>query len=438
MRFLRLENSHMKKILQLKLRIFARLILRKYQPKIIGITGSIGKTTAKEAIFHVLSKKFSVRTSFKNYNNEIGLPLVIIGSESPGKNLLGWLVIFFKVIYLLAWRDKNYPRILVLEMGVDHPGDMDYLVSIAQPQVGVVTAVSFSHLEYFGSLNNIKKEKQRLVESLDANGLAILNYDSEPVSDMSSVIKAKTTSYGIKSEADLMAQDISYNFVRGHYELSGVHFKLNYKGSIVPVFMKNVMSEPAVYAALSATAVGLGEGLNLVDIAAALSDFIPPHGRMNPLPGIKHSFLIDDTYNSSPEAALSAVQILSKVSIDQSAQKYAVMGDMLEIGAYAEEGHRQVGRAIHDSGVDILVAVGERARDFIRGAKDAGMEDEQVFYFDKPSEAGRFLQNRVKEGDVLLVKGSQGMRMEKIVKELMAEPEKANELLVRQDSKWSE
>lgn len=428
----------MKKILQLKLKMFARLILRKYQPKVIGITGSIGKTTAKEAIFHVLSKKFSVRTSFKNYNNEIGLPLVIIGSESPGKNLLGWFAIFFKVIRLLVWRDKNYPRILVLEMGVDHPGDMDYLISIVRPQVAVVTAVSFSHLEYFGSLNNIRKEKQRLVDSLDGNGLAILNYDSEPVQEMSSVVKAKTMSYGIKTEVDLQAQDVNYNFVRGHYELSGIHFKLNYKGAIVPVFMKNVMSEPAIYAALSAVAVGLGEGLNLVDIAAALSDFVPPHGRMNPLPGIKHSFLIDDTYNSSPEAALSAVQILAKVSIDQSAQKYAVMGDMLEIGSYTEEGHRRVGRAIHENGINILVAVGERARDFIRGAKDAGMEDEQIFYFDKPLEAGRFLQNRIKEGDVLLVKGSQGARMEKIVKELMAEPEKAHELLIRQGSEWQE
>ena len=363
----------MKKILQLKLKIFARLILKKYQPKIIGITGSIGKTTAKEAIFHVLSKKFLVRTSFKNYNNEIGLPLVIIGSESPGKNFLGWFGVFFKALGLLLWRDKNYPRILVLEMGVDRPGDMDYLVSIAHPQVAVVTAVSFSHLEYFGSLNNIKKEKQRLAESLDGNGLAILNFDSEPVREMTEVVKAKTISYGIKAEADLRAQDIAFNFVRGHYELSGVHFKVNYQGAIVPVFMKNVMSEPAVYAALSALAVGLGEGLNLVDLAAALSDFVPPHGRMNPLPGIKHSFLIDDTYNSSPEAALSAIKILSKVSIDSSAKKYAVLGDMLEIGAYTEEGHRQVGRAVYNSGLDVLVAVGERARDFIRGAKDAGM-----------------------------------------------------------------
>ncbi len=428
----------MKKILQFKLKMFARLILRKYHPKVIGVTGSIGKTTAREAIFHVLSKKFLVRTSFKNYNNEVGLPLVIIGSESPGKNLFGWVLIFFKVIRLLVWRDKNYPSILVLEMGVDRPGDMDYLVSIAQPQVGVITAVSFSHLEYFGSLNNIKKEKQRLVESLDNDGLAILNYDSEPVKEISVLSQAKIISYGIKAEADLKAQDITYNFVRGHYELSGIHFKLSYQGAIVPVFMKNVMSEPAIYAALAAAAAGLGEGLHLVEIAAALANFVPPHGRMNPLPGIKHSFLIDDTYNSSPEAALSAVKILSKVSIDLSAQKYAVMGDMLEIGSYTEEGHRQVGRAIFESGIDILVAVGERARDFIRGAKEAGMEDEQIFYFDKPLEAGRFLQNRIKEGDVLLVKGSQGARMEKIVKELMAEPDKAAELLVRQGSKWQE
>jgi len=426
----------MKKILQLKLKIAAQLLLKRYKPKVIGITGSIGKSSAKEAVYHLLKNKFKVRTTFKNYNNEIGLPLTIIGAESPGKNLFGWILVFGRVFWLLIFKSKNYPEFLILEMGVDHPGDMEYLTSIVKVDVAIVTAVSYSHLEYFGSLQNIKKEKQVLIEKLDKGGLAILNYDSEPVKEMADVSKAKILSYGIKNNADLQAQAINYNFTRASYELSGINFKLNDQGSVVPVFLKNVISEPAVYAALTAAAVGVHLKMNLVEIAAILSDFTLPPGRMNPLPGIKHSFLIDDTYNSSPEAAISAVNILGKISIDNKASKYAVLGDMLEIGSYTEEGHRLVGEHVCEEKIDFLIAVGERARDFIRGAKDAGYGDEHLFYFDKPEAAGSFLQNRIKEGDVLLIKGSQGARMEKIVKELMAEPEKAEQLIVRQGKEW--
>lgn len=426
----------MKYILQAKLKFFTRLILKKYQPTIVGITGSIGKTSTKEAIFHVLKKKMLVRTSFKNYNNEIGVPLTVIGLESPGRNYLGWFRVFLKAIWLILWKDKNYPKVLVLELGIDRPGDMEYLTAMIKPKVAVVTFVSHSHLEYFGNLNNIKKEKQVLVESLDDSGLAILNFDNQQVKEMATVSKARVLSFGLKENADLIAQDIVYNFSKGRYELSGINFKLNYQGSIVPIIMKNVISEPAVYIALAAVAVGLYFKLNLVDIADSLHDFSLPPGRMNLLSGIKHTFIIDDTYNSSPEAAISAVDVLGKIRVDEASKKYAVLGDMLEIGTYTEEGHQLVGRHLYKNNIDILVAVGEKSRGFIRGAKEAGMEDGQIFYFDKPEEAGRFLQNRIKEGDALLVKGSQGARMEKIVKELLGEPQRAADLLVRQEAKW--
>jgi UDP-N-acetylmuramyl pentapeptide synthase len=427
----------MRNILKLKLKIIAKLILYRYKPKIVGITGSIGKTSAKEAIKHILEAKFNVRTSFKNYNNEFGLPLTIIGCKSPGKNYFAWFFVFFKALSLLIFKSKNYPKVLILEMGVDRPGDMDYLVSIAKPSIAVITSVSYSHLEYFGSLANIKKEKQRLAEALPVGGLAILNYDSAPVKEMTANLKSKVISYGIyENDVSLKAQDITYNFEKERYELAGVNFKLNYEGAVVPVKIKNVMSQPAIYAALAAFAVAKEMGFSVLEAASLLSDFSLPPGRMNMLPGIKHSFIIDDTYNSSPEAALSAVEILGKMSIDSEAHKYAVMGDMLEIGAYTIEGHRLVGRKIKEVGIDYLVAVGERARDFIRGAQDSGMSKDRVFFFDYPEEAGRFLQHRLQAGDLLLIKGSQGARMEKIVKELMAEPDKAKDFLVRQDEGW--
>lgn len=423
----------MNRLLKLKLKILARLILKKYQPVIIGITGSIGKTSAKEAIVHVLSKKLSVRASLKNYNNEIGLPLSIIGAASPGRNIFAWSEIFLKALGLVLIRDKNYPKILVLEMGTDRPGDLDYLTNIAPVNVALVTAVSYSHLEYFGSLNNIKKEKQVLIEKLDNRGLAILNFDNEPTREMAGLSQARVLTYGLLPGADLRAQDIVYNFSRGDYELAGLSFKLNYQGSIVPVVMKNVFSETAIYAALAAAAVGIYFDLNLVSIANSLNDFVLPRGRMTLLPGVKNTFIIDDTYNSSPEAAISALDILGRVKIDSTAARYAVLGEMLEIGHYTEEGHRSVGAKVQENHIDYLIAVGEKSRDFIRGALEAGMSEDRLFYFDKLEEAGRFLQNRIKMGDVLLVKGSQGARMEKLVYELMAEPEKAGQLLVRQE-----
>lgn len=426
----------MKKILQLKLKIFSRLILKKYQPVIIGITGSIGKTSAKEAIYEVLKDKLKVRTTFKNYNNEIGLPLTIIGIESPGRNLFGWLKVFLKAISLLLIKDENYPHVLVLEMGVDRPGDMDYLTNIAPVNVGIVTAVSYSHLEYFGSVINIKKEKQVLIEKIDSKGLAILNYDNEYTREMACVSKARILTYGLNEGANLQAQDIVYNFTKEGYDLSGINFKLNYNGSIVPVNMKNVMAETALYAALAAAAVAIYFDFNLIEVSRALSNFSLPKGRMNLLPGVKHTFIIDDTYNSSPEASLAGIETLRKVKIDNSADKYAVMGEMLEIGSYTEEGHRLVGQKIAKSDIKYLIAVGEKSRHYINGAKEEGMNEDFMFFFDRPEEAANFIKDRIKAGDVLLIKGSQGARMEKVVKELMAEPERAEELIVRQGKEW--
>jgi len=426
----------MRRLLQLKLKFFARLILKKYQPVVIGITGSIGKTSAKDAIALVLRSKLKVRVSAKNYNNEIGLPLTIIGVDSPGRNLFGWILVFWTALRLCLFKDKNYPPVLVLEMGVDRPGDLAYLTSIAPVNIGVVTAVSYAHLEYFGTLNNIKKEKQVLIETLDNKGWAVLNYDNELTREMAEISAARVLSYGFKEGASLRAQDIVYNYTKGGYELAGIHCKLNYNGAIVPVSLKNALSETALYAALSAAAVALYFDFNLVEIAQALEEFNLPPGRMNLLPGIKHTFIIDDTYNSSPEAALSALEVLRQVKTDEGAEKYAVLGDMLEIGDYTEAGHQLVGAKVASSQVNHLIAVGEKARDFIRGAKEAGLEDDYIFYFDKPEEAGRFLQNRIKAGDVLLVKGSQGARLEKIVLELMAEPLRAPELIVRQGKEW--
>ena len=440
----------MKKFIELKLKFLAKLILKKYQPEVVGITGSVGKTSAKEAIYTVLAAKFNnVRRSLKNYNNEIGVPLTIIGADSPGRSFFGWLKVFFKAWRLILARDKNYPRILVLEMAVDRPGDMKYLLSIVKCRVGVVTMIGPVHLEFFGSIEKIKKEKGRLIKSLRKSGWAILNYDNEKTRQMRALSRARVLTYGFSKGANIRAQEMNTSFgqlgqnldsqiigVRSNNQPLGINFKISYNGSVVPVFLPGVLGQAAVYAALAAVGVGIAYGLNLMEIAKALGKLKFPPGRMNLIPGIKYTLIIDDTYNASPQSVMAALDVLREIPVPEGARKYAVLGDMLELGSYSEEGHRTVGRYIVKAKVDKLIVVGERSRDIARGAREAGMSEDDIFHFPYTKEAGLFLQERIKAGDLILVKGSQGARMEKIVKEIMADPLHAKDLLVRQGKEW--
>ncbi|MDD4333179.1 MAG: Mur ligase family protein [Patescibacteria group bacterium] len=428
----------MKKILQFKLKILASLILKKYKPEVIGITGSVGKTSAKEAIFAILSTNFKVRRNIKNYNNEIGLPLTIIGVDSPGRSIFGWFNVFFKAIKLILFRDKNYPDILILEMGVDRPGDMNYLLSIVTPNIGVVTRIGPTHLEYFESIEHIQKEKGGLIGNLQKGGWAILNYDDELVRKISDRSKVKVITYGFEKGAQVRAEEIRFSFENKEEaaNLLGISFKLSYNGSFVPVLLPNVISFASVYAALAGASIGVAYGINLLKISQALKSYQSPRGRMNLVEGEKGTLIIDDTYNSSPQSTMSALDLVCKIKVNNGGQKFAVLGDMLELGSYSEEGHREVGRYAVESRINVLVTVGERARDIYRGAEEAGMSRDFIFQFSNSEEAGKFIEKRMKKNDLILVKGSQGMRMEKIVKEIMGDPLRAKELLVRQDKEW--
>jgi UDP-N-acetylmuramoyl-tripeptide--D-alanyl-D-alanine ligase len=427
-----------KKIILLKLKFLAKAILKKYHSQIIGITGSVGKTSAKEAVFAVLRTKFRVRRSLKNYNNEFGMPLSIIDAESPGKNLFGWLKIFWQAYKLILITDKNFPEILILEMGVDKVGDMDYLNSVASCDIGIVTGIGEAHLENFGSVEKIKDEKGKLINNLRQNGWAILNFDNKQSRELAAKSKVRSLTYGFEDGADVRADNLLFKFEESKSldNLLGLTFKVSYNGAMVPVILPEVIGLSAVYAALAAIAAGVILGMNLVEIAAALKNFTSPRGRMKLIPGIKHTLLIDDTYNSSPQSSLAALNFISRIETENPFRKVAVLGDMLELGAYCEEGHLTVGRTLAAAKFDLLITVGERSRDIGRGALQAGMNEEKIFNFSKNSEAGIFAQDRIKEGDLILIKGSQGARMEQIVKELMAEPLRAEELLVRQGKEW--
>lgn len=417
----------------------AILILKKYKPRVVGITGSVGKTSSKEAIYAVLSNHFRVRKTEKNYNNEIGLPLTIIGVESGERSFWKWLGISFKWLAFVIFPLK-YPEILILEMGADRPGDIEYLTNFIQCEASVITEISGSHLEYFKTVDKIAQEKWTLVNKLAPKGFAGINLDNPKLKKLVSQNKREDITFltfGFSDEADICATDVLYNYSNGENddvkEIKGLSFKLNYKGTSIPVRLNNILARHNIYAALSAVAVGLVFKLNLVEIAGALENFSMPTGRMNLISGIKNTSIIDDTYNSSPISAISALDVLKNIN---ASRKIAVLGDMLELGVEMESGHRDVAKKFLEIKNGIYFAVGERMQFAVEELKKHNINQNRLFVFSDPMNAGKKLKEIIEPGDLILVKGSQGMRMEKVVEEIMAEPQKSDELLCRQSEVW--
>ncbi len=427
----------MKKIVIKLLALFSRRIIKKYQPKVIGISGSIGKTGVKEYIEFILKNKFRVRASIKNYNNEFGLPLSIIGISSPGKNIWGWLKVFGQALKLLIIKDKNYPEVLVLEMGIDRIGDMDYLLSIIKPDIGILTNISHSHIEYFGTLEQIKKEKSKLLKNLNKNGMAILNSDNSYLKELVPELKNITLSYGLNEGADFRAKDISFVLPEDllKADFYGINFKLEHEGSVVPINLSRAVSYSSIYSALASLAVGFSLGLNIIEMAEYLNSIVPIIGRMNILPGIKNSIIIDDTYNASPESTLNALRTVEVIP-KAMGRKIVILGDMLELGDYSDEGHNIVGKKIAEMKIDALFLIGSLAEKIGQTAIKFGFDKNNVFNFSKTEDAIEFIKNGILSNDLIMVKASQGMRLEKIVKTIMLEPKKADKLLVRQGVEW--
>lgn len=426
-----------KKILQFILKILAQAVLKKYKPFVIGITGSVGKTSTKEAIYCVLRGRFDeskIRRNMKNYNNEIGAPLTILGCESAGKYLFGWLNIFGAAIGLILLK-KKYPEVLILEMGADKPGDIKYLTNFIKCKIGVISAVGEIpvHVEFYTTSAQLAREKAVLAQSVSENGYVILNYDDEAVRKMREKTRAKILTFGFEQGADIRAFNFElHDIFSDDYRAS---FKIEYQGKTMPARLSGILGEHQVYSLLAGIAVGLVFNMNLIEIIGALENYQSPSGRMKLLKGIKNSWIIDDSYNASPVAMLGALETLESVKIQDGNRKIAVLGDMTELGQFTERAHRIVGgKAIKIA--DVIFTIGLRAKFIADEAKKHGFSEKDIFEFDRADDVKESLQNIIKEGDVVLVKGSQSMRMEKIIEEIMAEPSRADELLVRQEKDW--
>ncbi|MFA5853992.1 MAG: UDP-N-acetylmuramoyl-tripeptide--D-alanyl-D-alanine ligase [Patescibacteria group bacterium] len=421
------------KHLQAVLAFLARTTLSRYAPKIVAVAGSVGKTSTTRAVTATLARSFSTRGSVKNHNNEIGVPLTILGEpKSGGRSPFAWAAILWRGFRLAFGPTQAYPNVLVLEMATDHPGDLEYLASIAPPDVSVLTAIAEEHTEFLGDLDGVAKEEGMIVRALREHGTAVLNGDDSRVAALVSDAP-RAVVFGFGEGANVRAERVEPELALGTVF---TRFDLVVDGHRYPVNLPNALGDGNVYAALAAASVALAFHVDPAVIPYGLAEYQPPPGRLRVLPGIKDTMLIDDTYNSSPRAAELALKTFQRLPLRSNGRRVAVLGDMLELGALTEDAHYRVGQLAANSGIEWLIGVGPSSAVLCRGAREAGMADERVFHFKNSQEAGQFLQERAHAGDLILIKGSQGIRTEKIVKEMMAEPERAEELLVRQSKDW--
>ncbi|MGA8493407.1 MAG: UDP-N-acetylmuramoyl-tripeptide--D-alanyl-D-alanine ligase [Terriglobales bacterium] len=356
------------------LQTLATAVRRLWAKPLIGVTGSTGKTTTKEAIAHVLSTRFRVLKSEGNFNNHFGLPLMLLKIE-PEHDLA------------------------VIEMGMSHAGEIAALARIAQPEIGVVTNVAPVHLEFFESIAGIARAKYELIEALPATGTAVLNADDEYVSQFGRNFRGKVVLYGLRASADVRAENIQPQGA------GGSSFDV-VVGSCRERAILHLVGAHNIYNALAAVAVGLERGLSPSEAVSALASLVPADKR-GQVVKLGNITIINDCYNCNPKALEAMVDALAAMP---AKRRIVVAGEMLELGLQGEELHRQAGRHVANKKIDFLLGVRGQARQMVEAASQAGMRGEFV---DTPEEAGDWLARETREGDVVLLKASRGVKLER-------------------------
>ncbi len=410
----------------------AKLLLQRTKPTIIAVTGSVGKTSTKDAIFAVLKHHRKTRKSEKSFNSEIGVPLSVLGLPNAWDNPLLWTWNLIEGLFIALF-SKNYPEVLVLEAGVDRPGDMSKLATWLRPDIVVFTRLPDVpvHVEYFSSPEAVSAEKLVLASALKPTGVCIYNHDDAQLLQAMSAIRQPSIGFSryAPSQFTASADEIVY---RDDIPV-GSQLRLTHLDETVALKALGSIGVQNAYTFAAAAAVASQFEIPLKAVADALASHLGPAGRMRIIPGIKGTCIIDDTYNSSPTAAESALQSLKELR--GFTRKIAVLGDMLELGQFSTREHERIG-TVAAASCDMLITIGVRSRKTAEGALEAGMSEKMIYQYEDSLTAGRELQQLIKPGDVILVKGSQGVRGERVVEEVMAEPDRAPELLVRQDASW--
>jgi len=357
--------------------------LSEHKIQVIGITGSNGKTTTKEFTSSILSRRFRVLKSEGNYNNHLGLPLTLLK---------------------LTKEDE----IAVLEMGMSSPGEIRILTQIAPPDIAVITNINPVHIEFFKNLENIAQAKKEILEGTKEHGVAVLNGDDPLVRKTGEDWQGKKIYFGYSSECDIQARNIKYR------KFKGMTFELNYRQKREKVNFP-FFYESYLYNLLASLGVASALSLPFDDIKPQIG-ILKPFSMRGPLIFFEKDIkLIDDSYNSNPKALESALKGLASLP---SKRKIAVLGDMLELGDKEVEFHLQAGRQVAKWGWDLLIGVGSLSQNMIKGALSSGMKRNQTLFFHDSEEAAEKIFSLLKEGDLILVKGSRGIKTEKIVEKL--------------------
>ncbi len=423
----------LKNIVVFILTLEAKLVLRRYKPKIIAITGSVGKTSTKDAIYTALLAFTHVRKSAKSYNSDFGIPLTILGLPNAWNNPYGWLSNIAKG-FLLLLKKMDYPKWLVLEIGADHPGEIQAIMRWVHPDISVITRIGDVpvHVENYKSVKDVVREKSYLARELKKDGFLILNADDSDVIAFKEYSNARVITFGIREEADIRASYIQTAYDESG-KITGTAFKVDMDGSSIPIKLNGILGQTHIYPVLASFAVIRALGFNPLLAQSTFSNHEYPKGRMNIIDGTNHSTIIDDTYNASPVAVEEG--FLSIKNIDAKGRKIAVIGDMLELGKHSGDEHQRLGKLAGEI-FKVILLVGIRAKDMKEAAAKSGLSKKSIFVFESSTDAGEFLKTFIGEGDVIFIKGSQGMRMEKAIHSIMEYPELRIKQLVRQEPEW--
>lgn len=422
------------------LRFFAKRKLDKLHPKIIGVTGSVGKTSAISALHTIISPAFKTKTTFKG-NSESGIPLEILGIKMKDYSMISWLKALILAPYFSgdalvnSFHDKF--EVLIVEMGVDSPHapkNMEYLLKIVKPDIGIVLNVEPVHTEQFGTLEKIAEEKMKLVTSFAKDKTAILNLDNSYIRERVKMVRAKAMGFGYEKD--------NYELRITNYELKDLNtffqFKIDGK-SYELKFENKIFAKEYGYTFAAAILAAKELGISVDESILRLRNYyVLPAGRLSILKGEKKSTIIDSSYNSSPAALLTALNLLKKMNV--RGQKIVVLGDMRELGEFAPEAHEKAGElAFHAA--DVIVFVGPFMKKYaLPKVLKLGFPKDRLFSFEKSKGVGEFLIEKIlKEDDLILVKGSQNtIFLEQVVYEIMKEKACAKELLCRQSPYWEE
>lgn len=398
---------------------YARKVITKHHPFVIGVTGSVGKTSTKEAIYQVLADEYkgAVRKTAGNLNAEIGIPLTILGyASTPDK--LAWP--FFLISAYFRTLAKNYPKYLVLEMGVEHKGDIKYFGSIIESNIGIITSAAPVHLANFKNAAELTKEKISLLEEVSRPGKVVVNADDE---NLAKLEDERIISVGIDNKnADFRALNISSN-------LEGTDYRIVTTGQNIMIKSK-LIGRQCIYSELVAFAIGQYLGIQSLKIKKSLEKLLPVNGRMKFIDGRDNIKIIDDTYNANPASVKAALDAISSIEI--SKRKVIILGNMNELGSYEGDAHFEVGAYARER-VDLAIFVGPNADRMAAGYRDK----KTLYIFKSRSDLMKSVDNILKAGDLVLIKASQNENyFEEVTKHLMEHPQKASELLVRQSRFW--